>query len=665
MATPTAAEWAVVREEELLLERAREAIARARPSKRRDGADELRALREEALQAAEDDMPAVLHELAVRQRLDAIPDAQALPSEDAPYFAHLRLKSARGVRDYLLGHRSLIDTERDVRIVDWRTAPIARVFHVAREADDIEEEIDGRTFEGTVLARRIVVIEKGALTQIVTADRVLVREGDGWIARERHASVGARTAIEVTALLDAAQTEATEVPPEQPLLVTGSAGSGKTTVALHRLARITAREPRRYPVRAARVVVPEEALARLSRRLLQPLADEPATVETLDAFALRLGRLVFGKLPKLSDEAPGLVVRLKRHPALYRELLARFASKRSKDATLRALRRRLHVLFTDPAFLGEVVAEAGDLPRSAIAETVRHTRLQMAPDVRAQVEAITVAELREAVDGRAIEDGTPDALAGTIDVEDLPILLLLRALEGALGPRDVAHLVVDEAEDVSLFELHALGALLREPRSVTVAGDELQRTTSGFAAWEESLRVLGVADAVTCTLEVSYRCPRPIVELAASILDARHDARAARDGAPVERVWFPDRAHADLYVADAARDLAAQEPRASIAVLARDEGSARRLHEVIGGDARLSLHGELPFAPGIDVLDVDGSKGLEFDYVFLGDVSAVTYPAEPESRRRLHVGVTRAAHQLWIVSNGSPSPILAGPGSRA
>lgn len=95
--------------------------------------------------------------------------------------------------------------------------------------------------------------------------------------------------------------------------------------------------------------------------------------------------------------------------------------------------------------------------------------------------------------------------------------------------------------------------------------------------------------------------------------------RAARDGAPVGRFHFPDR--------------------------------------VIGGDARLSLHGELPSAPGIDVLDVDGSKGREFDYVVLADANAVSFPDEPESRRRLHVGVTRAAHQLWIVSSGVPSPI--------
>ena len=62
----------------------------------------------------------------------------------------------------------------------------------------------------------------------------------------------------------------------------------------------------------------------------------------------------------------------------------------------------------------------------------------------------------------------------------------------------------------------------------------------------------------------------------------------------------------------------------------------------------------------IDVTDIDHVKGLEFDYVILTDVTAESYPLTDESRRRLHVGVTRASHQLWIVSSGTRSPILRG-----
>ena len=52
-------------------------------------------------------------------------------------------------------------------------------------------------------------------------------------------------------------------------------------------------------------------------------------------------------------------------------------------------------------------------------------------------------------------------------------------------------------------------------------------------------------------------------------------------------------------------------------------------------------------------------KGLEFDYVILLDTSADHYPDEDRSRRLLHVGATRAVHQLWLVSVGAPSPVVS------
>jgi len=42
------------------------------------------------------------------------------------------------------------------------------------------------------------------------------------------------------------------------------------------------------------------------------------------------------------------------------------------------------------------------------------------------------------------------------------------------------------------------------------------------------------------------------------------------------------------------------------------------------------------------------------------DASARAYPDSDDARRRLHVAVTRAAHQLWIAAPGTPSPLLRG-----
>ena len=74
---------------------------------------------------------------------------------------------------------------------------------------------------------------------------------------------------------------------------------------------------------------------------------------------------------------------------------------------------------------------------------------------------------------------------------------------------------------------------------------------------------------------------------------------------------------------------------------------------------RLVERGEFPFTPGLDVTDVDSVKGLEWDYVVVADANAMNWPGTDEGRRRLHVAVTRASHQLWLVSPGTPSPLIA------
>lgn len=686
----------VIADEQDLLERVQAALEEARQRARaRSGAgaspEALRSLRDQAAEASADDLPALLHEMSVRHRLAGRPSRHQLPDASSPYIGHLRLDEGNGAEDYLLGHASFFDVDRGVRIVDWRVAPVARIFYRCREGDRFEERFPGRLAEGVVVARRIVVVEGGVLTRIVGEGLLLERDREGrWRSSDPRAlaldvggaetaarpgilgvgigAAGRTRASDVTAYLDPDQYGAIAAPPQRPLLVLGSAGSGKTTVALHRLARISAADSVRYPLSEAAVVVPEEGLARLSRRLLEPLGVGPARVQTTEAWALEQARRLFGRAIRVGGETPPLVSSLKRHPALHRALGERFGRERL-PAKLSRLRQRLAECFTDRAFLAAVVdASGGALPRTAIEETVRRTLLQLSEPLEKELRSITDPERKRAVDARPIDQGTPDELAGTVDLEDLPILLFLlflRDRSGVAGVPSTSLLVLDEAEDLSLFELFVLRCQLRQTSSVTLAGDEAQKTASSFAGWEKSLATLGAADAERVRLPTSYRCPRPVAELAARLLGPLAPAspvRAARTGAPIGRFALPNESQAQLLLAGAVRDLVDREPRASVGVVAADADGARRVHALLADlpEARLVLRGEFSFEPGVDVTDVDNAKGLEFDYVVVPDATAAAYPRTDEARHRLHVAVTRAAYQLWLISGGAPSPLLEG-----
>ncbi len=684
-----------IAEEEALLERVRTALASTQARRARatgPSRETLQTLREDAASAREEDAAPLLHELAVQHQLGGRAPP-TLPDPASPYVAHLAIREDGRRRDYLLGHSTFVDAEADVWVVDWRVAPVAQLFYRYREGDPFEESFPGREASGVVEVRRVLVVHRGRLLQIlgegfqarrrpdgswsIGGSEALAGGGAGTAPRAGHLGLGIGaeergTRADVTALLDADQYAAVRAPADEPLVVLGSAGSGKTTVALHRLARLSAAEPERVPLARARVVVPEEGLARLSSRLLAPLGGGAARVQTLDAAFLELGRRVFGPLPRIVDDPPALVTAVKRHPALYDALRLRLGNRRGKGApSWRRLRRELSVPLTDRTFLQGVVERAGgSLPRTVVEETVRHTMRQLADPSSHFLASITDESRKEAMDGRPLDEGTEDALAGTLDVEDLPLLLAVAAWRGRLSLPEASHLVLDEAEDFSLFDLETLASLLRGTRSVTVAGDEAQQTSPSFAGWDRALETLGAAGAARVRLPVSYRCPRPIADLARAILGPlapAQSARAARDGAPVGRFSFPGEPQAHLFLAGALRELLESEPHAAVAVICHDAGTARRVAAVVSElpTSRLVLDGRFSFEPGLDVTDVDSVKGLEWDYVVVPDAVESAWPLSDDGRRRLHVAVTRASWQLWLVSPGTPTRLLPVDGSSA
>ena len=681
---------ALLAEEEALLARVQASVERARArragatERERERLDSLTTLRDEASTALPSDLPALFQALDNVRALHERDEGGPLPERDAPYFAHLRLSTARGPRDYLLGATHFTDAQADVRVIDWRTAPVARVFYAYGEGDLYEEQFGDVLNEGRVEVRRLLIIERGVLVRVSAGGRVWEKGADGAWHAAGAASVlggGAGTAARagalgtgagarkhgdrfgVTALLDAEQYAAVTAGGERPLLVLGSAGSGKTTVALHRLARIAAGEAAGVARRRMKVLVPEEGLARLSRRLLEPLGLADVSVQTLDTWAQDTARQAFD-VPRLrlSEDPPALVTSLKRHPALRAALAERLEGLRP-SGSLATLRRRLAEAYTDRGFLeGVVAASDGALPRTAVGEVLRHTMLQQATPLDQELEGYDPESL-VTVDGKKIEEGTPDQLAGTLDVEDLPVLLALRAEAGELGVETLAHAVLDEAEDFSLFELAVVRRLLGKRPRLTLAGDEMQQTSVSFAGWDAALAELGAAGAATVRLQTSYRCPRPVAEFARRVLGAQAPqgpVRAGREGAPVGLHHFRQETQAQLFLREALQGLLEREPRASVAVIASGVGAARAFHAVVEDlpRARLVLRGDFTFEPGLDVTDVDSVKGLEWDYVVVLDATASAYPRTDEARRRLHVAVTRASHQLWVVSHGLRSRLV-------
>ena len=609
---------------------------------------------------------------------------------ESPYFAHLRLREEGRVRDLCLGKATFL--KQGLRIIDWRHAPIAQLFYRYQQGDEFEEEISGRTVLGTIAARRTVAIRGGSLERVEAPEGTFLADSaqpGGWKRTDRRAprlsggegaalrvhdaseSSGRRLGIDLSGGRRRADKRLPDIAgliaPEQFDLITrpdsgfvvirGVAGSGKTTVALHRIAYLAYEDPVVDSGRTLFVVF-SPALRDYVSHVLPALGVKQVQVWTFGEWAKAQRRRLFPELPnRRRENTPTPVRRLKLHPSL-----------------LVALERQVERV-EGPRTPSQAIDDwASVLTRGALLEEVLR---ETAPD------AFRERELEEVVDfcRRRHEElaswlGGDREVPGELDEED--DALLLRAWQLRVGPitagsrerLDYRHIAIDEVQDFSPIEVKVLIDCLDPHQSLTLAGDTQQHVMqdAGFTSWSDFFGHLQIDGTEVDTLQVSHRSSQEIAEFAAALLgELREDDGpliTTRSGPPVECFQHTDHGACIASLADALLALAGEEPLASVAVLAPspslsdlyfsglERSEVPRLHRVRNQDFR--------FAPGVEVTEIEQVKGLEFDYVILVGVSGAHFADEPMARRLLHVGATRAVHQLWVTCTGTPSEIVQG-----
>jgi DNA helicase IV len=598
---------------------------------------------------------------------------------------------------FYIGRIAVADEHQEPVVVDWR-APIAEPFYRAtgrnplglarrrhfatrgRRVLDIEDEVF--TGDGT----------EGALDGIVGRGALIAA-----LERGRTGRLG-----DIVATIQTEQDEIIRAPLGGVMIVQGGPGTGKTVVALHRAAYLL--YTHRFPLEGQGVLVvgPNRLYLRYIERVLPSLGEagvELAMLGDLVPETIRDGR--GSPLTERVKGDPRMVgvltkaVRDRQRP-LREELVVGFGvlnlrcSVEASERIVRSARRRSRAhnagrRFAEQGLWEELAASArGELDPDVVAERLRGHDLVRAALERMWPVLTPVDLLRDLFSskallrlagGKLLSDEEQQALLmergeraddGRWTLADVPLLDEARVL---LGPRPrsrdedevrtYGHIVVDEAQDLTIMQLRML-ARRSLGGSMTVVGDIAQATGPWAPeSWEQVLAELPSRRPPRVReLSIGYRTPASIMALANKVLAVAAPGvtppQAVREGEEDPQLIAVSAAERATRVGELAaieRDTAGE---GNVAVIVPDSlldeaAAALRAAGVDFGEAaRVGLDAQVNLVP------VRLVKGLELDSVIVVEPGRIV-AEEPQGLRALYVALTRSTRRLAVV-HAEPLP---------
>ena len=611
-----------------------------------------------------------------------------------PFFARVDFieRGEEKVEKIVIGLYSLKDEKGELLVHDWR-APVCSLYYDAMPGEASYESPSGEIW-GRLTLKRQYRMEDGRLkyyvdTQLSIDDSMLLDILSG--ATSRHMR-------QIVATIQSEQNAAIRQESARVLAVVGGAGSGKTSVAMHRAAYLMYR--RRDLLDASKIMIlsPSTAFSEYVSGVLPELGEENIRARTLrEVVEDVLGKKVekpYRQLEALLDGNSALRRQSVawKGGAAFMETLRRFADDFAaygpnfrdvrldsqvlirKDELARMYRNELSLLTPaqklmrmgstlqtrlagweerlykqyEKSFSGKYrQRELRQMSNMAVAQRLQPVRAQLREMLELKGSALLERAMRAAP--KQLRDAYRDnQIAGLTWWEDAVAEAYLTVRLGFAAPdKMIYHLLVDEAQDYSDTALAMLGAYYPNAQ-VTLLGDPKQRTTPGLpdcdpARWGACF---GMPEAPVLPLTKCYRSTLPIAQLCNRILpDGEQLEPFGREGA--EPVVAP---YSEALLKKTLDEFRAAGHK-SIAVITRSQAQADSLstklehvYRLDGGEA------DLNYEAGDNVVACYHlTKGMEFDAVI------VVWPdveLTDDERRRLYTAASRALHAAALLGGG-------------
>ncbi|MEC4184753.1 ATP-binding domain-containing protein [Adlercreutzia sp. R21] len=578
-------------------------------------------------------------------------------------------------------------------VSDWRS-PVAALFYDF-ECGPAAFDAPGGRREGTLMLKRQIAVEDGRLRYALDSNSSV---RDEVLAQALSRSSDAKM-HDIVASIQHEQNAVIRDEAPGTLIIQGVAGSGKTSIALHRVAYLLYRQKERLSSQSVAILSPSRVFSDYISGVLPELGEEPVRQWSLhDVASLLLEGIAKVAPPRsFADEADlarAERARVKGTEEFARQLASwldeQLGEKVAGEGASVADVGKAPSIFdphdlavggdvAEAAWLAERFAAYAPVPFEERLDLIAGDALELAHsktfgryahamptrrELRSRLLRMMRAKNPLALYRRFLADTGQSALLkmasrGVVEWEDAFPLALCAATfagpDGFAATAAVRHLVIDEMQDLPPVAHEAVARLFRCDK--TILGDVNQLVDGRLVAAPEAVAA-HYPGARVVRLMTSYRSTCEITELASRVLPVAGLVPVQRHGEPPRFVRCGDTAGVLAAVEEAVARWEASEHR-TLGIIAKSDFLAARYAELLGrGRSVTLLTDETAVYPGgLVVASVRLAKGLEFDEAVLLDVDGRQYATEAD-RNLLYVAVTRAMHALTVLYRDEPSPFL-------
>ena len=575
-----------------------------------------------------------------------------------------------------IGKNGVTRNSDDVVIVDWR-APVSGVYYENELGEGSYDVPGGGTVDIDLKKKRTYDIDGETLLgfyddDVAANDELLIK----YLSQNKEAVLG-----DIIATIQKEQNEIIRDIPFKNIIVQGVAGSGKTTVALHRISYLLYNYEDRYKPSEFCIVgssdmllnyissgLPELDVNHVSQMRMDvflpylmgnawkkkykimpddamaPVKSKLPFIKKLDAFLEEKRRAAIAPAD-IRDNELGTVLSkeniretMERNPQMSLLQLEKLLNERLKS--------RLKFLCTEK--------ESG----YRIEKILSYKKFYNTAEKK-WTEAGIYLEFLESLGDGAWEETAAHIKDGRFDIYDAAAMCLIwKRILVKKQPEEFSQIIIDEAQDFGEMIYYVMRELL-EDCYFTIMGDVSQniRYETGMNDWEGLKEVMFRKESDSFyLLAKSYRNTIEISEFAGRVLERASQGSykiqpVIRHGRPVSV-----QTETEERLSEALRETVESAERRgyeTIAVVCRDESEAEEVKKILGMEKE---NGD--FHNGVMVLPVTMTKGLEFDVVIIWKPDDMHFGENARETKLLYVAITRALHELYLIGDRAVSRLL-------